>query len=241
MVRSGQIAAEVRTVGRIVAFPMIKVLLADDHHLFREGLSRLLQDAPGIEWVGSATNGEEAVELTARHNPEVVLMDVNMPGMGGLEACRQIRTSHPQAAILMLTISEQSEDLFEAIRLGARGYLLKNASTQELLEAIRQVNAGEAPINPAMAVKLMDEFAALSSGGPSQPEFDARTENLTDRELDVLRLVAQGLSNKGIGAALSISPLTVKSHLRSILDKLHLRGRVEAAAWAIRHGLLRGD
>ncbi|MCJ7702051.1 MAG: response regulator transcription factor [Anaerolineales bacterium] len=220
---------------------MIKVLLADDHHLFREGLSRLLQDAPGIEWVGCATNGEEAVELTARHNPEVVLMDVNMPGMGGLEACRQIRTSHPQAAILMLTISEQSEDLFEAIRLGARGYLLKNASTQELLEAIRQVNAGEAPITPAMAVKLMDEFAVLSSGGPSQPELDARTENLTDRELDVLRLVAQGLSNKEIGAALSISPLTVKSHLRSILDKLHLRGRVEAAAWAIRHGLLRGD
>lgn len=220
---------------------MIKVLLVDDHHLFREGLARLLDDAPGIEFVGSATNGTEAIELTHSHLPDVILMDVNMPGMSGLEATRQIHASYPEIRILMLTISEGGEDLFEAIRVGARGYLLKNSSTQTLLEAIRQVYSGEAPITPAMAVKLVDEFTSLSSSLPPKSKTYQDAEMLTDRERQVLHLVARGMSNKEIGVELSISPLTVKAHLSSILDKLNLRGRVEAAAWAIRHGLMRED
>ena len=219
---------------------MIKVLIADDHHLFRDGITRLLQDAPGIELAGSATNGEQAVELARQKRPDVILMDVNMPGMGGLEATRRIHAAQPDTQILMLTISEQSEDLFEAIRLGARGYLLKNVSTQELLAAIRQVSSGEAPIAPRMAGKLVDAFATMPMERPAE-HLAEKIEILTEREVDVLRLVARGLSNKEIGSLLSISPLTVKSHLRSILDKLSLRGRVEAAAWAIRHGLLRGE
>jgi two-component system nitrate/nitrite response regulator NarL len=220
---------------------MIKVLLVDDHHLFREGLARLLDDAPGIEYVGSATNGAEAIELTHTHLPDVILMDVNLPGMSGLEVTRQIHASYPEIRTLMLTISEGGEDLFEALRVGARGYLLKNVSTQALLEAIRQVHSGEAPITPAMAVKLVDEFALLSASMPPKPGIHKDAETLTDRERQVLHLVARGMSNKEIGVELSISPLTVKAHLSSILDKLNLRGRVEAAAWAIRHGLMRED
>jgi DNA-binding NarL/FixJ family response regulator len=216
---------------------MIKVLLVDDHHLFREGVARILQDAPGIEFVGVATNGVESIELTHTHHPEVILMDVNMPVMSGIEATRQIHASYPEIGILMLTISEGGEDLFEAIRAGARGYLLKNSSTQALLEAIRQVHSGESPITPAMAAKLLDEFTGL----PARPDQVMVVETLTDREQQVLRLVARGMSNKEIGVELTISPLTVKAHLSSILEKLDLRGRVEAAAWAIRHGLLRED
>lgn len=220
---------------------MIKVLLVDDHHLFREGLARLLDDAPGIEFVGYATNGQEAVELTRIREPDVILMDVNMPRMNGLEATRQIHASYPNIRILMLTISEGGDDLFEAIRAGARGYLLKNSSTQALLNAIRQVYSGEAPIAPAMAGKLMEEYASLSSTMPHRSSVYEDVEALTNREQQVLRLVARGMSNKEIGVELSISPLTVKAHLSSILEKLDLRGRVEAAAWAIRHGLLREE
>jgi DNA-binding NarL/FixJ family response regulator len=220
---------------------MIKVLLTDDHHLFREGLARILEDAPGIELVAAVPTGEEALDTVNTDRPDVVLMDVNMPGMGGLEAARRIRHTHPKTQVLMLTISEKEDDLFAAIRFGARGYLLKNSSTQELLESIRQVHQGEAPITPAMAVKLMNEFATLANTSPAKPQPDQETEALTDREQEVLHQVAHGMSNKEIGAALSISHLTVKAHLRSIMDKLHLRGRVEAAAWAIRHGLLRED
>ena len=219
---------------------MIQVLLTDDHHLFREGLARILRDAPGIQLLGCATTGEEAIHLMENINPDVVLMDINMPGMGGLEAARRIRISHPETHILMLTISDQEEDLFAAVRLGARGYILKNSSSQELLSAIRQIYEGEAPVTPIMAVKLLDEFAALSSAAPTKKTPRSETMNaLTQREDEVLRLVARGMSNKEIGEALSISHLTVKAHLSSILEKLHLRGRVEAAAWAIRHGLLR--
>jgi two-component system NarL family response regulator len=220
---------------------MIKVLLVDDHHLFREGLARILQDSPGIEFVGSATNGEDAISLTKTHQPDVILMDVNMPGMGGLEATREIHAKFPDVRILMLTISEGEKDLFEAIRSGARGYLLKNSSTQGLLEAIRQVHSGEAPITPSMAVKLLDEFVAIKPAASPSADILQEAQALTDREWQVLRLVARGMSNKEIGIELSISPLTVKTHLGSILEKLGFRSRVEAAAWAVRHGLLRQD
>jgi DNA-binding NarL/FixJ family response regulator len=191
--------------------------------------------------VGCAKTGEEAIDLVEQHNPDVILMDINMPGMGGLEASRRIRITHPDIRILMLTISEQEEDLFQAIRFGARGYILKNSSSQELLEAIRHVYQGEAPITPAMAVKLLDEFTALRSVAAQKSPDRQSADALTQREEEVLYLVARGMSNKEIGAELSISPLTVKAHLSSILEKLHLRGRVEAAAWAIRNGLLRNE
>jgi two-component system NarL family response regulator len=221
---------------------MIKVLLTDDHHLFREGLARILRDAPGIKLVATANSGEEAQKLAAQYQPDIILMDINMPGIGGIEATRQLHQMSPEIKVLMLTVSEEDQDLFTAVRAGARGYILKNTSSRELLESIHLVHNGEAVINPSMAVKLLDEFASLSSSAPRRKrEPTPQSESLTDREREVLKHVARGLSNKEIGDHLSISPHTVKAHLRSILDKLHLRGRVDAAAWAVRHGMLRED
>ncbi len=212
---------------------MIRILIADDHQLFREGLARVLNDASDVKVVATLSNGEDAVARAAELQPDVILMDVNMPGIGGLEATRQLRARHPAIKIIMLTISEREGDLFEAIRAGARGYLLKSATSDELGEAIRHIHAGEAIIAPAMAAKLLDEFAA----SPASREKAPRGEGLTDRERDILQRVARGLSNKEIGAELALSPHTVKAHLRSILDKLHLRSRAEAAAWAAQSGL----
>jgi DNA-binding NarL/FixJ family response regulator len=219
---------------------MIRILIADDHRLFRDGLARILNDAPEMNVVASVGSGEEALGCAADLKPDVILMDVNMPGLGGLEATRHLRARQPEIKIIMLTISEREADLFEAIRAGARGYLLKSATTDELADAIRHVHAGEAIIAPAMAAKLLDEFATLTPGPSPVPTEQARGvggEVLTDREREVLQLVADGLSNKEIGARLSLSPHTIKAHLRSILDKLHLRSRAEAAAWAARHGI----
>lgn len=219
---------------------MIKILLTDDHHLFREGLSRILQDSPGIELMATAASGEEAQKCVKIAKPDIILMDINMPGIGGIEATRQILDRHPEIKVIMLTISEEDQDLFSAVQAGAKGYILKNSSSKELLDAIRRVQSGEAIINPKLAVKLLDEFSALYSSTRPPKAPTPETESLTDRERDVLKYVARGLSNKEIGDQLSISPHTVKAHLRSILDKLQLRGRVDAAAWAVRHGML-GD
>ena len=216
---------------------MIKVLLTDDHNLFREGLARILREAPGIELVACAASGEEALQLAAQHRPDLALMDINMPGIGGLEAARRLRQQNPTINVLMLTISEEDQDLFSAVRFGARGYILKNSSSRELLEAIRRVNEGEAVITPSMAVKLLDAFAASVQNPLPQPEDTLQIEELSEREAEVLGLIARGLSNKEIGEQLSISPNTVKAHLRNILEKLQLSSRVEAATWALRHGL----
>lgn len=210
---------------------MTRILIADDHHLFRDGLARILNDLPQITVVASVENGDEAIRKAEELKPDVILMDVNMPHVGGVEATRQIHARQPQIKIVMLTISEREDDLFEAIRAGARGYLLKSATSNELMEAIQHVQAGEAMIAPAMAMKLMEVFAAQHT--PTRVA-DA-VDDLTGREHEVLGLVAQGLSNKEIGAQLSLSPHTIKAHLRTILDKLHLRSRAEAAAWAARH------
>lgn len=211
---------------------MIKILIADDHQLFREGLARVLNDVPDLSVVASASNGEEALTRAAETRPNVVLMDLNMPGVDGVEATRRLRVAQPQAHILMLTVSEQEQHLFAAIRAGARGYLLKSIESDDLIDAIRRVNAGEAIVVPNMAVKLLNEFAALSSAVQWR---ESGGEDLSPREREVLRLIAQGLSNKEIGAALALSPHTIKAHLRSILDKLQLRNRAEVAAWAARH------
>ncbi len=212
---------------------MIRILITDDHQLFREGLRRILSETEDMTVLATLSSGEEAVKRVTELKPDVMLMDVNMPGMGGLEATRQIHARFADIRIIMLTVSEKESDLFGAIRAGARGFLLKNASMDDLVEAIRRVYAGEAMIAPSMAVKLLDEFAATK---PSLPGSEGE-EDLTERERTVLQLVARGLGNKEIAAELSLSPHTVKAHLRTILDKLHLRGRAEAAAWAERHGL----
>lgn len=210
----------------------IKVLITDDHTLFRQGLRRVLADYDDVTVVGEAADGEEALALAAELFPDVVLMDVSMPGIGGVEAARRLRQAHPAIQIIMLTVSDKDQDLFASIKAGAHGYLLKNVQTAELIEAIRRVCAGEAIVAPAMAVRLLDEFGSLTKKAVSAPDA------LTDRETQVLRLVAQGLGNKQIAAELSLSEHTVKSHLRHILDKLHLRSRAQAAAYAVQAGLM---
>lgn len=212
---------------------MIRIVLADDHHLFRDGLARILSGYPDVEVLASVSSGEDAVTAVAQHLPDVILLDVNMPGIGGVGATRQIREADPDARILMLTVSEQEGDLFAAIRFGARGYLLKDATSDQLHDAVCRVYAGEAIIAPVMAAKLFDKFSEMPEAPKRSPKFD----ELTDRERDILHLLIQGLSNKEIGSQLSLSPHTVKVHLHRILEKLELRSRVEAAAWAVRHGL----
>ncbi len=214
----------------------ISVLIADDHTLFRHGLRRLLGDYDDLTVVGEAADGTEAVALVKRLRPHVVLMDVQMPGLPGPEATRQIRSAHPKTQVIMLTVSDRDEDLFESVKAGARGYLLKNVETAELIEAIRRVHAGEAVIAPALAVRLLEEFGALAQQAPPPPQPSPQA--LTEREIEVLRLVAQGLGNKEIADRLHLSEHTVKSHLRNILDKLHLRSRAHAAAYAVRAGLV---
>ncbi len=210
----------------------IKVLIADDHTLFRQGLQRILADYDDLTVVGEAADGEQAVEVARQLEPDVALMDVTMPGIGGVEAARRLRQAQPDLQIIMLTVSDKDQDLFASIRAGAHGYLLKNAQRAELVDAIRRVCAGEAIIAPAMAVRLLEEFG--SPAHKPAPERDA----LTERETEVLRLVAQGLRNKQIAAELNLSEHTVKTHLRHILDKLHLRGRAQAAAYAAQAGLI---
>ena len=213
--------------------PMIKVLVADDHNLFRDGLTRILGSYPDVEVVASVASGEAAVVKGAELSPDVFLLDVNMPGIGGAGAIRELRRLNPEACVLMLTVSEQEDDLFTAVRSGARGSLLKDASSSQLIDAIRRVHAGEAVINPIMAAKLFDQFSAMPQMVAPTPEM----EEITARERQILHLLTHGLSNKEIGKELSISPYTVKAHLHHILEKLNLRSRVEAAAWAVRHGL----
>jgi two-component system NarL family response regulator len=211
---------------------MIKLLIADDHHLFREGLSRILDDSPRFQVVGTGSNGEEALAGMAELNPDVVILDIHMPGIGGLETARRLHARYPELGIIMLTISENEQDLFAAVRAGVRGYMLKNSTAAELTAGIEQVYAGEAAISPTMSVKLLNQFASTPPASSSRP-----ADVLTDREQAVLKLVAQGMSNREIGQELAISPHTVKAHLRHILDKLNLRSRSEAAVWAERQGL----
>ncbi len=216
----------------------IKLVIVDDHNLFRQGLSRILGDFEQLAIVGEAANGEEALALLERVTPDLILMDVNMPLMSGPEAARRIGERYPHIPVIMLTVSERDEDLFEAIKAGAQGYLLKNVETNELLDAIQRVRAGEAIIAPAMASRLLAEFRQLAAQPASEAQ-STQIEGLSDRETDVLRLVAQGLANKEIADALGLSEHTVKTHLQNILEKLHLRSRAHAAAYAVQAGLVR--
>lgn len=207
----------------------IRLLIVDNHTLFRQGLVSLLQSEPGYQVVGEASSGEEALQVAARLKPDVILMDVKMPGMGGVEATRRLLESMPQARVMMLTVSEEEESLFAAIQAGARGYILKNADADELLHAIQRVHSGEAIVSPGMTLRL---FETLRSGGPALTPAPALP--LTDREQDVFHLLAQGASNREIAQALTITENTVKTHVRNILEKLELRSRNEVAAYARR-------
>ncbi|HEX9043420.1 MAG TPA: response regulator transcription factor [Candidatus Limnocylindrales bacterium] len=207
----------------------MRIALADDHVLFRDGVSSLLT-AWGHEVVGHASDGAEAVALVDRLHPDLVLMDVRMPGMSGLEATRRIALRDPAVSIVMLTVSEDEDDLFEAIKSGARGYLLKNLEARQLRSMLDAVGRGEAAISPATAARIIGELA--------RPPAPAGPDRLTDREIEVLRLVTEGLRNKEIAARLGISENTAKFHLRNILEKLHAESRTELAARAVREGLV---
>jgi DNA-binding NarL/FixJ family response regulator len=214
----------------------LRVLVCDDHALFRRGLQMVLEQEPDLELVGEASDGVEAVQKAQELMPDVVLMDVRMPRRSGIEAAGDIKDMLPHVKILMLTISDEEADLYEAIKAGASGYLLKEIPIDEVAEAIRSVWAGQSRISPSMASKLLTEFAAMSKASSEKPQVPA--PRLTDREMEVLRLVAQGLNNRDIAKRLFISENTVKNHIRNILEKLHLHSRMEAVVYAVREKLL---
>jgi len=214
----------------------ISVLLADDHALFRDGLISLLSTQDEIEVVGVANDGLETLEKARELVPDLILMDIKMPRCNGLEATRLIKEEMPHIRIVMLTVSEDDQDLFEAIKNGAEGYLLKTLNAQELVELLKGVFRGEAPISRTMARKILHEFALQSRR--QEPAAVPRGE-LTRREMEVLQLVSQGDRDKEIAARLCISQRTVKNHMHNILDKLHLQNRVQAATYALRQGLIR--
>ena len=216
----------------------IRLLIVDDHNLFRQGLTRILEDYPQLNVVGQAADGGEALAMVDTLQPDVVLMDLNMPVLSGPDATRRLSASHPATPVIILTVSERDADLFDDIKAGARGYLLKNVGMAELLDAVQRVHAGEAIIAPAMAGHLLNEFRKVAGPGSAET-LPVEVDDLSEREVEVLRLVAQGLPNREIADALSLSEHTVKSHLANILAKLHLRSRAHAAAYAVQAGLVK--
>lgn len=217
-----------------------RVLVCDDHAVFRRGLALVLAPESDIDVVGEAGDGAEAVELATDLDPDVILMDVRMPTVSGIDAARQIAAAVPAARIIMLTVSDGEDDLYEAVKAGAAGYLLKDASIEEVADAVRSVAAGHSLVTPSMAAKLLAEFGALARRSAGEPD-PTGTVRLTHRERDVLRLLARGRSNRDIAQELFIAENTVKNHVRSILDKLKLHSRTEAALYAVRTGLIDGD
>jgi DNA-binding NarL/FixJ family response regulator len=214
----------------------LRVVICDDHALFRRGLEMVLENEPDIEVVGEATDGIQAVEKAQELMPDVILMDVRMPKRSGIEATQQIKELLPHVKILVLTISDDEADLYDSIKAGAAGYLLKEISTDEVADAIRSVWAGHSRISPAMASKLLTEFQAMTKRADDRQQI--APPRLTDRELEVLRLVAKGLNNRDIAKNLYISENTVKNHIRNILEKLQLHSRMEAVIYAVREKIL---
>ena len=209
---------------------MIRVLIVDDHSIVRKGIRALLSESGGFEIVGEAADGQEAVVAAAETQPDVILMDLLMPVMNGIEATLRITAQRPGARILVLTSFAADNKLFPAIKAGAVGYLLKDSSPEELLRAIRQVHRGEPALHPTIARKLLQEIAQPADLPPAP-------DALTARELAVLRLIAQGLSNQEIADQLAVSEPTVRTHVSRILGKLHLASRTQAALYAVREGL----
>src|SRR5215472_1973352 len=216
----------------------IRTLIVDDHALFRRGLDIVLGTEPDIEVVGEASDGSQAVQRAGESLPDVVLMDVRMPRSGGIEACRAIKEIAPSAKIVILTMSDEEDDLFEAIRAGASGYLLKDIPLDEVAEAVRAVHGGQSLISPSMAGKLLTEFATLARRDQEETPQEVPAPKLTDREMQVLKLVARGMNNRDIAKELFISDNTVKNHVRNILEKLQIHSRMEAVMVAVREKLI---
>jgi DNA-binding NarL/FixJ family response regulator len=213
----------------------VRVLLADDHSLLREGLCGILNNLPDFEVVGEANDGLEVLVKARELEPDMIIMDVSMPGCNGVEATQQIKEEAPETIIVMLTVSDDDEQLFEAIKSGAQGYLLKSIRSRDLITMLRGAVRGEAAISPTMGGRMLDEFRRLSQ----QPaRASGQVPALTGREQEVLGLVAGGASDMEIAEALTLSVHTVKSHMRNILAKLHLSQRHEAAQYALREGLI---
>jgi two-component system NarL family response regulator len=212
----------------------IRVAVVDDQELFRRGLVMLLSAEDDIDVVGEASGGDGAADIAGRTAPDVMLLDVRMPKLSGIEACALIKEQAPAVKIIMLTASDEEADLYDAIKNGASGYLLKDSSIDEVSQAIRLVAGGQSLISPMMAAKLLAEFKAIS-GADVKP---VPMPKLTDRELEVLNLVARGLNNREIADKLFISENTVKNHVRNMLEKLQLHSRIEAVMYAVRQRLL---
>jgi two-component system, NarL family, nitrate/nitrite response regulator NarL len=213
---------------------VIRVLVVDDQPLFRSAIATLIEEQSDLTVIGEAVNGLEAVEKAHALPLDLVVMDVEMPVMNGLEATRLIREQLPQVKVVMLTVSESADHLFEAIRNGAHGYLLKDLRPEQLYDMIRSVMRNETPISPGIAGRLIDEFRR-GGGTATQPSATPRPV-LTRRELEIMQLVAQGLSNKEIARRLVITEGTVKNHVHNALEKLHLTNRIQAAAYIVRQG-----
>ncbi len=211
----------------------IKVLIADDHKLFRQGLIGLMKTREDlVEVIGEAETGEEAIQLAEKLNPDVILMDIYMPQLDGLQAAKEVHRRFPHIAVVMLTSSERDGHLYEAAQIGVSGYLLKNLDASELFDLLHGVTHGEPAMTRAMASKLLKSVANRMADG------DKGEQSLTEREMFVLRLVASGASNHEIADKLTISINTVKSHIKNILEKLHLENRTQAATYALKHGLV---
>lgn len=210
----------------------IKILLADDHVLVREGTCKLLEREDDLHVVGEASDGEEAVSLTAELQPDVAIIDIAMPKLNGIEATKQIKELCPATAVLILSAYDDDQYVFALLEAGAAGYLLKNVRGRELIEAIRQVNAGESVLHPVIARKVIDRFARPSSEPPEEHALD----QLTERELEVLKLAAKGITNREIAQELSLSARTVQAHLSTIFSKMQVSSRTEAVVRALQKG-----
>jgi len=217
----------------------ITVLLADDHHHAREGMRTIVSADPDFVIVGEATTGEEAVALADKLMPELILMDINMPGMGGFEAVKTIKTAHPGVKIVMVTVSDDAAHLFEALKKGAQGYLLKNLNPSAWRDYLRGVALDDAPLNPELALSILREFAGRKGiERTAQAASGEADEDLTPREKEILLEVARGQTNREVAASLGLSEHTVKNHLKNILQKLHLDNRVQLTRYAYEHKMM---
>ena len=215
----------------------IRIMLAEDHVLVREGTKEMLDREEDMEVVAEAGDGEEAVRLVAEHDPDIVIMDIALPKLNGIEATRQIKEISPGTAVLVLSAYDDDEYVFALLEAGAAGYLLKDVSTDALVEAIRAVQAGESMLHPAIARKVVNRFSRYVEGGQAEAPF----EELTEREVEVLQLAGKGITNREIADSLSISHRTVQAHLSHIFNKLGVGSRTEAVVYALRKGLLTFD
>jgi two-component system response regulator NreC len=214
--------------------PKIKILVVDDHAIVREGVRMILAKEPDLEVVGEAGDGAQALELTERMRPDVVIMDISMPGMGGIEATQTLRAQHPDVQVLALTMHEDESYVFQLLRAGAAGYVLKRAAAQDLVQAVRAAAKGDAFLYPSVARKVVEDYLKRVESGEERERYDG----LTGREKEILTLIAQGLSNQQIAEKLYISIKTVQTHRAHILEKLGLHDRTELVRYAIRKGLI---